>query len=29
LFVSSFNMGNIIFVKFLSWAIAGDKMQQK
>ena len=29
LFVSSFNMGNIIFVKFLSRAIAGDKMQQK
>jgi hypothetical protein len=27
LFVSSFNMGNIIFVKFLSQAIAGDKMQ--
>ena len=29
LFVSSFNMGNFIFVKFLSQAIAGDKMQQK
>ena len=29
LFVSSFNMGNIIFVNFLSRAIAGDKMQQK
>ena len=29
LFVSSFNMGNIIFVKILSQAIAEDKMQQK
>jgi hypothetical protein len=29
LFVSSFNMGNFIFVKLLSQAIAGDKMQQK
>ena len=29
LFVSSFNMGNFIFVNFLSQAIAGDKMQQK
>ena len=29
LFVSSFNMVNFIFVKFLSQAIAGDKMQQK
>ena len=28
-FVYSFSMGNIIFVKFLSQAIARDKMQRK
>ena len=28
-FVQSFNMGNIIFVKILSRAIASDKMQRK